>query len=34
LKDIASARKAVGQTIDIEPNIVVLEKRLAEKGEI
>jgi threonine synthase len=29
LKDIASAKKAVGQTIDIEPNIDVLEKRLA-----
>jgi threonine synthase len=30
LKDIASARKAVGQTIDIEPNINILENRLHE----
>ena len=28
LKDIASARKAVGETIDIEPDICVLEKRI------
>ena len=28
LKDIASAKKAVGQTIDIEPNISLLEKSL------
>jgi threonine synthase len=32
LKDISSARKAVGQTIDIEPDIAVLEKRLARNS--
>jgi len=31
LKDIASAKKAVGQTIDIEPSIEVLAKRLREQ---
>jgi threonine synthase len=30
LKDIASAKKAVGQTIDIEPKIEILSKRLQE----
>jgi threonine synthase len=30
LKDIASAKKAVGQTIDIKPDISILENRLHE----
>jgi threonine synthase len=34
LKDIASAKKAVGETIDIEPKIDILENRLVREGKI